>query len=390
LIIPWRVDVPQDRWPFSNWLIIAGTIAAFVFQTISTRERAARLPDKLKEFENRSVEDVAKELGVPEQRLKEIEQSVEKTIGKVKNELSLKNMPPHFKEETIKRIMLQEYFVWGQVRPFILNGWKIRGLFGYMWLHGGILHLLGNMLFLWIFGNAVCAKIGNFRYLPIYLGLGLISGITQLVFGGGRAIGASGVINGIVGMYLVFFPENEITCYFVFFFPLLVRPYVKEFCLSGIWVILFWLVFDIWGAMKGSGQVAYFAHIGGFAGGFVLALLMLKLKIVTMERYEKSLLQVLAGYKKPAEDELKPYHSGYLGIVQRDLLDQPEPIATNPPEARTISLEPKTIPLEHEASKEEFIRFVCTCGKKLKVPIKYAGKTGRCPKCKIRVRVPDK
>lgn len=130
----------------------------------------------------------------------------------------------------------------GEIRPFILDGWTIEGLLGHIWLHGGVIHLLGNMLFLWIFGNAVCAKIGNIRYLPIYLGLGVIAGISHLIFVGGSVVGASGAIYGIVGMYLVFFPENEITCYLVFFFPLLIRPYIKEFCMSSIWIILFWVV----------------------------------------------------------------------------------------------------------------------------------------------------
>lgn len=380
LIIPWRVDVPQDRRPFINWLIIAGAILAFVFQTVSIREQRAKLPEMINEYENRPVEEVAEELGVDEQRLKEIEQSVEETFDKFKGTAHEKNISAELKERMVKRRILEEYFVWGKVRPFILNRWDIKGLFGHIWLHGGILHLLGNMLFLWIFGNAVCAKIGNIRYLPIYLGLGLIAGITHLVFIGGNVIGASGAINGIVGMYLVFFPENEITCYFTFWFFL--RPYIKEFCVSSIWMILFWLAFDVWGATKGGGGVAYFAHLGGFAGGFVLAILMLKLKMVVMERDEKSLLQMLAGYKKPTEDEFTPYYGGHLGITQRDL-DQPEPTVTE-------SAEPKTIPLEPEAPKEEFIRFACSCGKRFKVPIKYAGKMGRCPKCKRRVRIPDK
>jgi membrane associated rhomboid family serine protease len=121
------------------------------------------------------------------------------------------------------------------------------------------------MLFLWIFGNAVCAKIGNLRYLPIYTGLGIIAGMSQLLFSGEGGLGASGAINGIVGMYLVFFPTNEITCYFLMIF--LLRPCVKEFSLSSYWMILFWLAFDIWGAMQGGGGIAYFAHLGGFAGG---------------------------------------------------------------------------------------------------------------------------
>jgi membrane associated rhomboid family serine protease len=381
LIIPWKVDVPQDRRPFINWLIIAGALTAFVFQIISIRERTAKVPEKIKECQNRSVEDVAKEFGVKEQQLKKIEQSVEKTIEKIKKTFPDQNIPPDYKEKAIKRRIIEEYFVLEKVRPFILNGWGIKGLFGHIWLHGGYLHLLGNMLFLWIFGNAVCAKIGNFRYLPIYLGLGIIGGITHLIFTGGNAIGASGAINGIVGMYLVFFPENEITCYLVMWFFL--SPYVKEFSVSSIWMILFWLAFDIFGAMRGGGGVAYFAHLGGFAGGFILAILMLKLKLVVMEEgYEKSLLQLLSGEKGPTKYESTPYYFGHPGLSERDL-EITEPVTTEPARPKTISLEP-------EPAKEEFIHFTCSCGKRIKVPVKYAGKTGRCPKCKLRVRIPEK
>jgi membrane associated rhomboid family serine protease len=379
LIIPWKVDVPQDRRPFTNWLIIAGAITAFLFQTINVRERTAKVPEKIKECKNRSVENVAKEFGVKEQQLKKIEQSVEKTINKIKKTFPDRNIPTGYKEEAIKRRIIQEYFVLEKIRPFILNGWGIKGLFGHIWLHGGYLHLLGNMLFLWIFGNAVCAKIGNFCYLPIYLGLGVIAGITHLVFTGGNAIGASGAINGVVGMYLVFFPENEITCYFVA--PFLLG--IKEFSVSSIWMILFWLVFDVWGAMSGGGGVAYFAHLGGFAGGFVLAILMLKLKLVVMEEsYEKSLLQLLSGKKGPSEYESTPYYFGHLGLSEK-YLETAEPVTDEPAKS-------KSIPLEPEPAKEEFIHFTCSCGKRIKVPVKYAGKTGRCPKCKLRIRIPDK
>jgi membrane associated rhomboid family serine protease len=370
--------VPGDRLPFLNWLIIAAIITVFVLQRISIREQAAKLPAKLKEVENRSVEDVAKEFGVEEQRLKKIKEAAEKTATSLKEFMPQKNVPAKFEEELVKRAILSEYFVWGKIKPFILNGWKLKGLFGHIWLHGGVLHLLGNMLFLWIFGNAVCAKVGNLRYLPIYLGLGLISGIAHLTFTGSNMLGASGAINGIVGMYLVFFPTNDITCYFVLF----LRPI--KFSLSSIWMILFWLTFDVWGAAKGGGQVAYAAHLGGFAGGFALGILMLKLKIVTMERYEKSLLQVLADYKKPAADEFKPQYEGYLGMIQKEMQDQPKSIATSPhPEQKTIVLEP-------EIPKEEFIRFTCPCGKRLKMPLQYAGRVGRCPKCNAHVRIPDK
>ena len=388
MIIPWKVDVPQDRRAVTNWLIIAGAIAAFTLQIASIVEQNAKLPDKRGEFENSSVEDLAKELGVEDKQLKEIEQSVEKNSDKIRKKFPQNNIPPNFKEKAIKEIIIKEYFVWRQIRPFILNGWTIKGLLGHIWLHGGVLHLLGNMLFLWIFGNAVCAKIGNIRYLLIYLGLGIIAGITHLIFTGGSVLGASGAIYGIVGMYLAFFPENEITCYFVMWFFL--NPYAKEFCVSSIWMILFWVVFDVWGAMKGGGGVAYFAHLGGFAAGFVLAIAMLKLKLVVMEEgYEKSLLQLISGRKKPAAYESTPYYAGRSGLSEKDL-ETIKPETAEPAEMKTIPLEPEPPKCAACPTAEEFIRFTCSCGKRFKAPLKYAGKTGVCPKCKLRVRLPYK
>jgi membrane associated rhomboid family serine protease len=375
LIIPWKVDVPQDRLPFINWLIIAGVIAAFALQIASIINQSVRLRNSFEDYKKRSVEEVAEEFGVGEQELKKIEQSIGTKGGNIHDG----QLPTNLKDQRIKERILEEYFIMGKIRPFILNGWTIKGLFGHIWLHGDIIHLLGNMLFLWIFGNAVCAKIGNVRYLPIYLGLGFIAGISHLVFTGGSVLGASGAIYGIVGMYLVFFPENEITCYYAF--PSLFTA--KEFCVSSIWMILFWVVFDIWGAMKGGGGVAYFAHLGGFAAGFVLAIVMLKLKLVVMdENYEKSLLQLIAGRKGPAAYESTPQYIRHAGLSEKDL-ETIKPETAEPAEMPTIPLEP-------EPPREEFIRFACSCGKRLKIPTKYAGKTGVCPKCKLRVRIPEK
>jgi len=236
------------------------------------------------------------------------------------------------------------------------------------------------MLFLWLFGNAVCAKIGNISYLPVYVGLGLAAAISHLALTGGRMIGASGAINGIVGMYLVFFWENEITCYFIMFIPIFIKPYAKEFCVSSFWIILFWLIFDIWGATRGGSAVAYFAHLGGFAAGFGLGILMLKLKLVEMERYERSILQI---FKQKEEAEgYKPYYSNFTGTLQSELENKTE-------QSSIIEEKLQPIPFEPEKPKEEFIRFTCPCGKRFKVPTELAGKTGKCPKCKNRVNIPQ-
>ncbi len=249
MIIPWSVDVPRDRLPYMNWFIILATIVVFALQ-VSDQANVQTQPhpniDETPEsVSNDEIETVAEE----EQKAEEEAQTITDLL--------------------------------------ILDGWSIKGLFGYMWLHGGLLHLLGNMWFLLVFGNAVCAKIGNFRFLLMYVLFGVVAGFAHLLFNGAPALGASGAINGVVGMYLVLFPENGITCYFWFLLFIL-----KRFVVRSCWMILFWLFWDIVGAFGGSDSgIAYFAHLGGFAAGFGIAWLMCVKGWVIMEKYEKSLLQ---------------------------------------------------------------------------------------------------
>jgi membrane associated rhomboid family serine protease len=163
------------------------------------------------------------------------------------------------------------------------------GLIGHTLVHGGWLHLIGNMLFLWCFGNAVCAKVGNVAYPLVYVLLGAIAGYFHMVIDGRPAIGASGAINGIVGMYLVFYPQNDVSCFWWIIFR------AGTFSISSMWMILLWLAFDIWGAADGTGNVAYWAHLAGFFSGFGIASLILHAGWVEMRETERSIYDWLAG-----------------------------------------------------------------------------------------------
>jgi len=165
------------------------------------------------------------------------------------------------------------------LNPLVLETWHPAGLLGHLFLHLDLFHLLGNMLFLWVFGNAVCARIGNGAYLGAYFVCGLVAAAIHLLMDGHPAIGASGAINGVVGLYLVLYPRNEICCaYFIVFKP-------GTFEISGYWLILLWFVMDILGAVFGAGgEVAYWAHIGGFLGGFGCGILLLGMKRVAFDQ----------------------------------------------------------------------------------------------------------
>jgi membrane associated rhomboid family serine protease len=140
-----------------------------------------------------------------------------------------------------------------------------------MFLHAGILHLAGNMLFLFVFGGNVEDALRHNKYLGFYLIAGIAGGLTQtylsLVAGPpdiyAPSIGASGAISGVMAAYLVFFPSARILSYLGYF----IIP-IRAFWFVGLWFLL-QLLFFIGGVNTG---VAYGAHIGGFVAGLVIAL----------------------------------------------------------------------------------------------------------------------
>jgi membrane associated rhomboid family serine protease len=136
-----------------------------------------------------------------------------------------------------------------------------------MFLHGGWLHLLGNMLFLWIFGNNIEDRLGSARFLAFYLAGGVVATIAQVVFDTSSVvplIGASGAIAAVMGAYLVWFPRAPILTLLLFFFVEI--P-------AGIWLAIWFGLQFFTGPDSG---VAYMAHIGGFGFGLAVAALLQK------------------------------------------------------------------------------------------------------------------
>ncbi len=149
-------------------------------------------------------------------------------------------------------------------------------VFEAMFLHGGWLHIGGNMLFLWVFGNNVEDRIGRLWYLLFYLASGIVASLAQLAVAPNSVIpnlGASGAIAGVLGAYLVMFPRRRVYTLIIFFF--ITAVYLPAFVVLGLWFVLqvFSGVGSLGSRVNTGGGVAFFAHIGGFAFGVVLALL---------------------------------------------------------------------------------------------------------------------
>jgi membrane associated rhomboid family serine protease len=190
-------------------------------------------------------------------------------------------------------------------QALILRGFSMPGFLGHILLHGGLLHLIGNMIFLWVFGNAICTNIGNWVYLGAFLFCTVVAAFVHVLMDGHPAIGASGAINGIVGMVFAMYPLNRVYLFWLIFFrggSVSCRAWV---------IIMAWFVFDVWGALARSEGVAYWAHVGGFLGGVFFGLVALHMGWVELTQYDnRSLLDIIAGEeneKAPKIDRSRPY-----------------------------------------------------------------------------------
>lgn len=148
----------------------------------------------------------------------------------------------------------------------ITQGTSLYTLFTSMFLHGSIMHLLGNMLYLWIFGDNIETSIGNLRYVIFYLAGGVVAALAHIFLDGSSQcipmVGASGAISSLIGAYLVMFPKSRIKMVFI----LSPRPFfIPAFLFIG-----FWIFQQFSGVLGVKDNVAYWAHIGGLTFGVLL------------------------------------------------------------------------------------------------------------------------
>src|ERR1700745_904059 len=171
----------------------------------------------------------------------------------------------------------------GMIPARLFGLWRPRGyqvvpvwttLVTSMFLHGGWFHLIGNMLFLWIFGNNIEDVLGRARFLFFYLCCGAVAALTQAFSSYGapvRMVGARGAISGVLGAYLLLYPNANVHVF--------------------VWIVIFfrivnipaWILLGLWFAMQlvsglarapGTPGVAFWAHVGGFVGGVILVTLL--------------------------------------------------------------------------------------------------------------------
>ncbi|MEK6744472.1 MAG: rhomboid family intramembrane serine protease [Nitrospirota bacterium] len=145
-------------------------------------------------------------------------------------------------------------------------------LFTSLFLHGGLFHLIGNMLYLWIFGNNVEDAMGRIRFIVFYLLCGVLASMAHALMNAQSSIpmiGASGAVSGILGAYVLLYPKARVLTLFTLGF------FVRMIEVPALVVLGFWFVFQSLNALvaNGAGGVAWYAHIGGFLAGLTLIIL---------------------------------------------------------------------------------------------------------------------
>ena len=156
-----------------------------------------------------------------------------------------------------------------QVSVYFSFGQNILSLFTFMFLHGGFMHLIGNMWSLYIFGDNVEERLGPARYIAFYLLCGLASGMSHLLLNARSnipTIGASGAIAGVMGAYFILYPRSRILT----LIPIIIIPWFVEipaFFFLGIWFVLQFI--NAAGSSGHAGGIAWWAHIGGFVFGIL-------------------------------------------------------------------------------------------------------------------------
>src|SRR5437763_5413149 len=252
MLLPYSVDVPMERWPWANWLLIAATVVVSIASWL-TSESLRDVRDAIRLVSQDDPQQIQKESKRLERRLRE-------------------PPPPAL-------ALRRDHFGATQ-------------LFTYVFVHADVWHLIGNMVFLFCFGNAVNAKLGHVSFLVIYFLLGAVAGLCWLALGAGDAlVGASGAIMGVTGVFVVLYPKNEVRCWFGLGGWGIGRGQSVEIMSFG--VVLLGMGLDLLSTLfDASGGIAYVAHLGGELVGVGLGLGLLLTGLVTSEYYEENLLQM--------------------------------------------------------------------------------------------------
>jgi membrane associated rhomboid family serine protease len=207
------------------------------------------------------------------------------------------------------------FSTYGVIPRFLLAG-DVPSAISSMFVHGGIVHIAGNMIFLFVFGDNIEDRFGRIKYLVAYISWGIMAAVIHSVFainfggGGVPAVGASGAISGVLGAYLVMFPKAKI-------FTIIMAFFITTIRIPALAFIPFWFILQIVFALMGSsgGGIAYLAHIGGFIVGLATGYAW---KILTVG---KSRVMSMMNKPRIKQNELRPRIEDTRSDISPELIE---------------------------------------------------------------------
>ena len=262
-MIPLKDNIPTLRFPILTVILIALNVAFFAFEFTWSQD-AGSAPGEAGQMGASEYDVELIELGAIPYRITHPGEDCGLSALPQEATIVCEGQPAYDRAQSQSALADLDEAAW----------WVT--IFTSMFLHGGILHLLGNMLFLWVFGNNIEDSVGRIIFIPFYLLAGIVAVYSQALLDTNATIptvGASGAVAGVLGAYALLHPKARVlTLIFIIFFVTLVE--IPAMILLGIWFVLQALPVvgqvatpDVTGE---SGGVAYLAHIGGFIVGLAL------------------------------------------------------------------------------------------------------------------------
>jgi membrane associated rhomboid family serine protease len=263
-VIPLKDNIPTERFAVVTVALIVINVLFMAWQWTFPTD------PELNQIGLGEIDQSSLEYGAIPYRITHPSEQEDCSIGAVDNE----NTPGVVCPGTEEYVQAEER---GQANPGVAlipieqAAWFIT-LFTSMFMHGGILHIAGNMLFLWVFGNNIEDSLGRLKFLLFYLAAGLVAVYSQAALDPSSTvptIGASGAVAGVLGAYALLHPKGRVlTLIFIIFFVTLVE--VPALVLLAIWFVLQFIpaLGQVAAPEAGGGEgIAYFAHVGGFLFG---------------------------------------------------------------------------------------------------------------------------
>jgi membrane associated rhomboid family serine protease len=176
-----------------------------------------------------------------------------------------------------------------QVRAHVFDPASGHGVLTAVFLHADLVHLIVDLMVLWAFGNAVSNRFGNIGYALFFVLCGVFANVFYGLFETHGELGASGAIMGVVAAFAVLYPLHDIKA-LVLWLPVRI---------AWFWITLAWIAFDVFGTVRGTGRIAYHAHLGGALFGIVWTVAAIYLRFVRAKPREPTFMSAFLGIRDP-------------------------------------------------------------------------------------------